>query len=151
MKRNRFRCSASGYSRNRKRCCTDVFATNSCPDTDTEEDGILEAWEIMNLKLNAELVVLSACDTAFGKIQKGEGMIGLAWSLFVAGSPTTIASQWKVDSASTTELMLDFHQNLKTNISKAEALRQASLKLLHTDEYHHPFYWAPYVLIGDGF
>jgi CHAT domain-containing protein len=119
--------------------------------SDAEDDGILEAWEIMNLRLNAELVVLSACDTALGKIQKGEGMIGLAWSLFVAGSPTTVASQWKVDSASTTELMLGFHRNLKSNISKAEALRQASLKLLRSDHYHHPFFWAPYVLIGDSF
>ncbi|HSE43253.1 MAG TPA: CHAT domain-containing protein, partial [Acidobacteriota bacterium] len=84
-------------------------------------------------------------------IQKGEGMIGLAWSLFVAGSPTIVASQWKVDSASTTELMLAFHQNLKLKNSKAEALRQAGLKLFHTDEYRHPFYWAPYILIGDGF
>ncbi len=121
------------------------------PDTDGEEDGILEAWEIMNLKLNADLVVLSACDTALGKVQRGEGMIGLSWSLFVAGSPTTIASQWKVDSASTTELMLEFHKNLISKKTKSEALRQAALKLLHTDQYRHPFYWAPYVLIGDGF
>jgi CHAT domain-containing protein len=120
-------------------------------DSKGEEDGVLEAWEIMNLKLKADLVVLSACDTALGKVQQGEGMIGLAWSLFVAGSPTTVASQWKVDSASTTDLMLEFHKNLKSKTTKAEALRKAALKLFHTDQYHHPFYWAPYVLIGDGY
>jgi CHAT domain-containing protein/uncharacterized protein HemY len=120
------------------------------------EDGLLEAWEIMNLKLNADLVVLSACETALGKVSKGEGMIGLTWALFVAGTPTTVVSQWKVDSASTTELMIHFHKNLQSMLTKSEggsvpdALRNAALNLLKKEEYRHPFYWAPFVVIGAG-
>lgn len=120
------------------------------------EDGLLEAWEMMNLNISAELVVLSACETARGRVGAGEGVIGMTWALFVAGSPTTVVSQWKVESASTTELMLDFHKNLrggagnsKETLSKAQALRQAALKLLRGGEYRHPFYWAGFVLIGD--
>src|SRR6185295_5222363 len=60
------------------------------------EDGLLETWEIMNLDLKARLVVLSACETARGRVTAGEGMIGLAWALFVAGCPTAVVSQWKV-------------------------------------------------------
>jgi CHAT domain-containing protein/Tfp pilus assembly protein PilF len=121
---------------------------------DTNEDGLLEAWEIMKLDLKADLVVLSACETARGRIGAGEGVIGLTWALFVAGSPTTVVSQWKVDSASTSQLMTDFHRNLKNSkptVSKAEALRAASLKMLRNSEYRHPFYWAGFVVIGNGF
>jgi CHAT domain-containing protein len=116
------------------------------------EDGLLEAWEIMQLDLKADLVVLSARETARGKVGAGEGMIGLTWALFVAGSPATLVSQWKVDSAATKQLMLDFHRNLrgsKTRATKAEALRQAALKMLRTSEYHHPFNWASFVIVGD--
>ncbi|HEV7859004.1 MAG TPA: CHAT domain-containing tetratricopeptide repeat protein [Pyrinomonadaceae bacterium] len=129
------------------------------------EDGILETWELMNMNLNAEMVVLSACETARGRISPGEGMIGLSWALFVAGSPTAVVSQWKVESASTTDLMLEFHRQLKSNapdlsmkartalpsITKAEALRRAALKLLRSERYAHPFYWAAFRLVGDGF
>jgi CHAT domain-containing protein/Tfp pilus assembly protein PilF len=122
----------------------------------TNEDGLLEAWEIMNLELNADLVVLSACETARGKVGAGEGMIGLSWALFVAGSPATVVSQWKVESASTTQLMVAFHRNLQTatgkqslKMTKAEAMRRAALKLLKTPNYKHPFYWAAFVVIGD--
>jgi CHAT domain-containing protein len=111
----------------------------------------------LNLKLNADLVVLSACDTALGKIEKGEGMIGLTWALFVAGVPNTVVSQWTVDSSSTTELMIQFHKKLKLLLSDStsrtpipDALRAAALNLLKTDEYRHPFYWAPFVVIGSG-
>jgi CHAT domain-containing protein len=119
--------------------------------SESGEDGLLEAWEIMNLRLKADLVVLSACETALGKVRKGEGMIGLTWAFFVTGSSAEVVSQWKVASASTTNLMLTFHRNLKANLPKAEALRQAELKLSRNRLYHHPFYWAPFVLIGDGF
>jgi CHAT domain-containing protein len=120
------------------------------------EDGLLEAWEMMNLNLKADMVVLSACETARGRIGAGEGVIGMSWALFIAGSPTTVVSQWKVDSASTTELMLEFHrlikagmQNPKALMTKSEALRQSALKLMKTADYRHPFYWAGFVVIGD--
>jgi CHAT domain-containing protein len=123
-----------------------------------KEDGLLEAWEILKLNLNADLAVLSACETARGRIGAGEGMIGLSWALFVAGCPTTVVSQWKVDSAGTTELMLEFHRRLKTqmtrpdaNFSAARALREAALKLRRTGAYRHPFYWAGFVVAGKGF
>lgn len=115
----------------------------------TREDGFLEAWEIMNLDLDADLVVLSACETARGRVGAGEGMIGFTWALFVAGSPSTVVSQWKVDAASTATLMLEFHRSLRANNSRARALQQAALKVLRDKRYQHPFYWAPFVLIGD--
>lgn len=121
-----------------------------------EEDGLLEAWEILRLELNAEMVVLSACDTARGKVSAGEGVIGLSWSMFVAGCPSVVVSQWKVESSSTTELMLEFHRRLKSGekamnalSGKSQALRQASLKLLRSPEYRHPFYWAGFIVVGD--
>jgi CHAT domain-containing protein len=99
------------------------------------------------------MVILSACETARGKLSSGEGVIGMSWALFIAGVPTTVASQWKVESSSTTDLMLEFHRQLLNGkqISKAEALRRASLKLLKTNQYKHPSYWAGFVIVGDGF
>jgi CHAT domain-containing protein len=121
---------------------------------DTNEDGLLEAWELMRLDLKADLAVLSACETARGRFGAGEGVIGLTWALFIAGVPSTVVSQWKVESASTRELMIDFHQRLrapsKTKMTKAEALRQAALKLMKSPGASHPFYWAGFVLVGDG-
>jgi len=124
---------------------------------DPNEDGLLEAREIINMDLHAKLAVLSACQTARGWVGAGEGVIGMSWALFVAGVPTTVASQWKVDSASTTSLMIDFHRRLtmrranpKLKEGKAEALRQAQLELLRNERYRHPFYWAGFVMIGDG-
>jgi CHAT domain-containing protein/Tfp pilus assembly protein PilF len=122
------------------------------------EDGLLEAWEIMKLDLRADLAVLSACETARGRVGAGEGMIGLSWALFVAGCPTSVVSQWKVDSASTTELMVEFHRQLKSQMAKssdgfsaARALREAALKVQRMSDYSHPFYWAGFVVAGKGF
>ena len=124
-------------------------------ESDEQEDGLLEAWEIMKLDLNASLAVLSACETARGRVAAGEGMIGISWALFVAGSPSAVVSQWKVDSARTSELMIDFHQNLlrkqgagRASLTKSEALRHAALKLMRGN-YNHPAYWAGFILIGD--
>ena len=125
--------------------------------TDAGEDGFLEAREIVNLNLNADLVVLSACQTARGRVRAGEGLIGMSWAFFVAGTPTTVASQWKVDSASTTLLMANFHRLLAAReagrtarAGKAGALREAALKVLANPQYRHPFYWAGFVVVGDG-
>ncbi len=121
------------------------------------EDGLLEAWEMMNLDLNADLVVLSACETARGRVGAGEGVIGMTWALFVAGCPRTVVSQWKVEASSTTALMLEFHKRFKTRlehqksaVSTAEAMRQAALKVMKNPEYVHPFYWGGFVVVGDG-
>jgi CHAT domain-containing protein/Flp pilus assembly protein TadD len=118
---------------------------------DAGEDGLLEAWELMNLDLRADLVVLSACETARGRVGAGEGVIGLSWALFVAGSPTTVVSQWKVASASTAQLMLEFHKNLNpapSRARKAGALRAAAMKLMKTTEYRHPLHWAGFIIVG---
>ena len=114
-----------------------------------EQDGLLEPWELMSMNLRAKLVILSACETARGRVSSGEGMIGLTWSFFVAGAPTTVATQWKVASSSTSELMVQFHRNLKQqHLDAATALQRAALHLLHNPAFAHPFYWAPFVLIG---
>ena len=119
-------------------------------DKASGEDGLLEAWEMKDLNLNADMVILSACETARGKVSRGEGMIGMTWAAFIAGAPTTVASQWRVESRSTTELMLEFHrQMLSGKVSKAEALRRAALKLKRTREFSHPSYWAGFVIVGD--
>ena len=120
------------------------------------DDGLLEAWELMQLDLKAELAVLSACETARGRIGAGEGMIGFSWAMFIAGVPSIVVSQWKVESAGTRDLMVNFHRSLispstsPAKSTKTEALRQAALKLMRNPETSHPFYWAGFVLVGDG-
>ncbi|MCS6861620.1 MAG: CHAT domain-containing protein [Abditibacteriales bacterium] len=120
-----------------------------------QEDGYLEAREIASMTLNADLVVLSACDTARGVVQEGEGIIGLSWALFIAGCPSSLLTQWKVADDSTAELMKQFYAHLKRGQSKAAALQAAQLTLLRSGprsnpKWRLPFYWAPFVLIGDG-
>jgi CHAT domain-containing protein len=124
---------------------------------DTNEDGLLEAWELMQLDLKADLVALSACETARGRFGAGEGMIGLTWAMFVAGVPTTIVSQWKVRSDSTADLMIAFHRRLRAQLARpagqrdvASALRLAALEIKRNPKYRHPFHWAPFVVVGDG-
>jgi CHAT domain-containing protein/Tfp pilus assembly protein PilF len=115
------------------------------------EDGRLEVREIAELDLRAEMVVLSACQTARGRVAAGEGIMGMSWALFVAGSPTVVVTQWEVDTARSADLMIEFHRNLlrkRGGMSKAEALRLSALKLLR-GPYSHPAYWAGFILIGD--
>jgi CHAT domain-containing protein/Tfp pilus assembly protein PilF len=114
------------------------------------EDGLLEAHELLQMKLRAELVVLSACETARGRVSPGEGVIGLSWALLVAGAPTTVLSQWRVESESTSRLMLAFHQNRRKQMSDAEALREAALSISREPSFQHPFYWASFIVIGAG-
>lgn len=123
------------------------------PNQATGDDGLLEAREILDLNLSADLVVLSACETARGRVSAGEGLTGMTWALFVAGVPTTVASQWKVPSNGTAEVMLGFHRNLiksGKSADKAAALRQSELDFLRGGtSYRHPFYWAGFILVGN--
>jgi CHAT domain-containing protein/tetratricopeptide (TPR) repeat protein len=115
------------------------------------EDGLLEAREILSLPLHAELVVLSACDTARGPILGGEGMVGLSWAVLAAGSPRAIATQWSVGSASAARLMIAFHRRLAKQSSVQNvslALRAAQLEILRRPMYAHPYYWAGFILVG---
>jgi CHAT domain-containing protein len=121
----------------------------SHPASESSEDGLLEAWEIMQMNLRADLVVLSACETALGRIGAGEGMIGLSWAFLVAGSKSLLVSQWKVESESTAQLMVSFYKNLRKGKTKAESLRLAAQALSRNPRYRHPFYWAGFVLIGE--
>jgi CHAT domain-containing protein len=119
------------------------------PPPNSQEDGILTARECFDLSLNAEMVVLSACETARGARHAGEGIIGLTWALFVAGVPTQIVSQWAVDDAATARLMGGLYRSLKQGKTKEKSLREAGLALLRNEKYQHPFYWAPFVILGD--
>lgn len=114
------------------------------------EDGNLYAGEIYNLNLNAQLTVLSACQTGLGKVSKGEGVIGLSRALVYAGSKNIIVSFWSVADESTSLLMTDFYSILlkQQNPSFKQALKQAKLKMIQSGKYAAPFYWAPFVLIG---
>jgi len=115
---------------------------------DGSEDGFLEAREIADLSLHADVVILSACDTARGRYGAGEGMIGMTWALQLAGCPTAVVSQWKAASAPTARLMIAFHRALLSGASKPAALRRAALHLLHGRGTAHPFYWAPFIVMG---
>jgi CHAT domain-containing protein len=125
--------------------------------SDSAEDGLLEAREIMKMNLQADIAVLSACDSARGRISSGEGVMGMAWALFAAGVPTTVVSQWSVESTSTAKLMIDFHRSLRAANpnpghigGSAESLRQAALAMLKTPAYSHPLFWAPFIVLGSG-
>ncbi len=111
----------------------------------SNDDGLLMASEILELKLNAELVVLSACNTGLGDL-RNEGIIGLSRCLFLAGTPSIVASLWEVSDISTAELMIKFYQNLQKTASKAQALCDAMRSLLHRNP---PLNWAAFVLIGE--
>jgi CHAT domain-containing protein len=114
------------------------------------EDGILRADEISGLELNANLVVLSACQTGIGKMIRGEGMIGLSRSFMYAGAPSVVMSLWSVSDQSTNILMKRFYENLiLKGVSKAKALQLARISMIKDEQYAHPFFWAPFVLTGD--
>jgi len=140
------------------------------PGNRNPEDGFLKMSEILELKLNADAVVLSACKTALGKEIAGEGVVGLSRAFMLAGSKSVIVSLWSVESNSTAVLMKSFYAHLKPGRSKEEALRLAKQGLrnqnLISDDLSrgvkiagrdkktqtsttHPFYWAPFILIGE--
>ncbi len=113
------------------------------------EDGRLNAYELYNMQLNAELAVLSACNTGVGKIQKGEGIMSLSRAFKYAGCPNIVMSLWPANDASTQEIMVNFFERLKSGENKDEALRNARLDYLEQASATHPFYWATFVFIGD--
>ncbi|MEP0987221.1 CHAT domain-containing protein [Ekhidna sp.] len=118
---------------------------------DSIEDNLLHTFELFNMKLDADLAVLSACETGYGKVVKGDGIMSLASGFAYAGVPSVVMSHWQVDDQSTSILMGYFYEFLSKGLSNSEALRRAKLKYLETTspEKIHPFYWGSFVVIGD--
>ena len=115
---------------------------------DKENDGFLQLGEVFGLQLNADLVVLSSCLTP-GAIRPSEstGLMGLARAFLFAGTDSVILSMWQVSDETTGKFFVDMYRNLETK-SKAEALQKAKLAMLNTPATSHPYYWAPFVLVG---
>ena len=114
------------------------------------DNGLLQAWEVFQkLRLNADLVVLSACRTGLGLELPGEGLLGLTRAFQYAGARSLVVSLWEIDDDSTSRFMAAFHAALQAGTRKAEAL-QTAVKTLQADPaWQHPYYWSAFVLIGD--
>ncbi|MBL7994991.1 CHAT domain-containing protein [bacterium] len=122
------------------------------PNAVKNEDDKLTISEILKLPLKDanELIVLSACNTSMGKSATGVELISLSRAFAIAGSPTIVATLWPVDDESTKIIMINFYDGLKKGLTKAEAMRQAQIALIRKGDFHiHPFFWAPYVMIGN--
>jgi CHAT domain-containing protein len=144
------------------------------------DEGKLEVREIFELDLNASVVVLSGCETGLGKLSSGDELVGLTRAFIYAGTPSVVASLWKVDDHSTAQLMSAFYKNLKT-MTKVDALRQAQVNMIRGNgksdllarrgvggiaklgdrppaaspsqdsiSTSHPYFWSPFILVGDG-
>jgi CHAT domain-containing protein len=113
------------------------------------QDGFLRLHDIYNLKLNADLVVLSACNTGLGKEVRGEGLMGLTRGFMYAGAGGVAASLWKVDDEATAELMKQFYEGMFTKgLTPAAALREAQLSMWRQKRWHAAYYWAAFVIQG---
>lgn len=127
-----------------------LFTYNSL---DTLEDNDLTAAELYTMRLNADMAILSACQTGYGIINRGEGVMSLSRAFAYAGVPATIMSLWKVPDNTTSEIMIEFYKNLKKRQPKDEALRNAKLHYLKhheaEEDLQNPFYWAGFVAVGN--
>src|SRR5262249_38981383 len=112
-------------------------------------NGFLRLYDIYNLRLGADLVVLSACQTALGSEIKGEGLIGLTRGFLYAGAPRVVATLWEIDDRTTAEIMKRFYEGLLTrHETPAAALRAAQLAMWRTKGWDTPYYWAAFTLQG---
>jgi len=148
-----------------------ALSANGRVTASSKDDGLLRSSEIFGLNINSDMVVLSACNTGLGKVVRGEGMLGMQRSFFYAGASTVVVSLWNVYDRSTAYLMNEFYKNLLKDQqngedwsdallrwigwddslpfgSKAEAMRQAKLKMIHHPLFNHPIYWAPFIVVG---
>jgi CHAT domain-containing protein len=114
-----------------------------------QNDGILQAHEIFPRNIDADIVTLSSCFSGFGEIDHNEGNLGIYRSFMIAGARSVIISLWNVEDESTSILFSKFYEFLKNGNSKAESLRLAKIYLKNETKFSHPFYWAPFILMGE--
>jgi len=108
----------------------------------------LETREIFGLNLDAYLVTLSACNTAIGKLTKGDDVVGLTRAFIFAGTPSILGTIWSVNDESTSIFMNHFYGNLK-EMDKLKSLQQAQIAMIRSEKYRHPYHWAGFQLVGD--
>jgi CHAT domain-containing protein len=114
------------------------------------ENGLLQAWEILEqVRIDADLVTLSACNSALGQDSSGEGLLGLTRAFQYAGARTLLASLWEVNDRSTAELMSRFYTHLRAGRTKDAALRAAQMEMIRGTTHAHPSRWAPFEVLGD--
>ena len=116
---------------------------------DENNDGFLTLGEVLSLKMNADVVALSACKTGLGKEEKGEGVSTLSRAFMYSGARALLVSLWSVSDVSTAIFMEEFYKNLKSGKTKSEAIKLARTKLRQNPKYQNPFFWAPFILIGE--
>jgi CHAT domain-containing protein len=119
-------------------------------DNDPAQDGFLQMREVFNLRLNADLVVLSSCQTGLGQFIKGEGIEGISRAFFYAGSSSVVMSLWTINDQVSSQFMERFYYHLKNSENLAQAIRQAKLEMIDSGVVSHPYYWAGFILSGDG-
>ena len=117
-------------------------------DDTSAEDGFLQTREIFNLKLNSDLVALSACQTGLGQFIKGEGIEGLCRAFFYAGASSALISLWAVHDQASSQFMERFYYYLRSSHSIIDALQKSKLELINSDVLSHPYYWAGFVVTG---
>lgn len=114
------------------------------------DNGLWQAWEIFeHARLNADLVVLSACETGLGQNVRGEGLVGLTRAFQYAGAKSVVVSLWEVNDASTADFMTTFYQELRKGASKDVALQTAMKVMRNSRRWRHPFHWSPFIVVGD--
>jgi CHAT domain-containing protein/Flp pilus assembly protein TadD len=116
---------------------------------DNPSDGLLHLSEVYNLNLpSTRLVVLSACETGLGQYYRGEGIVSLIHPFLAARVSTVVASLWPIESHATSELMIDFHKERSSSKRSGDALRAAQLRMIGSADFAHPYYWAPFIVVG---
>ena len=134
------------------------LATHACVDEENPnfsriyfKDTYLSNFDLTNMRIQANLAVLSACNTNVGPLMKGDGVSSISKGFILAGCPSILTSLWSVDDCSTSELMINFYRSLKKGNTKSASLRHAKIKYLSQadDSNAHPYYWAPFQLSGD--
>lgn len=120
-------------------------------EADSVEDNFLHAYELYNMELQAEMAVLSACETGFGKLEKGEGIMSLARAFSYAGCPSVVMSHWSVNDAATSKLMGSFYKHLADGTDKDKAMQLAKLEYLQSSDeaQSNPFFWGSFVVLGN--